>query len=132
MSKALENMTKEQLQELVLEQQYKIQFINNEKAGFTHEINHLKRRVQVRTTLPKSPFVKALIYSVSRWDNLMNYLSDGHLEIDNNLVENAIRPTALEKRIISLPDPMPVHKVPLCSIHSSGPPNTTMWIHSLG
>jgi len=53
---------------------------------------------QVRTTLPKSPFGKALIYSVSRWDKLMNYLRDGHLEIDNNLVENAIRPTALGKK----------------------------------
>jgi transposase len=53
---------------------------------------------QVRTTLPKSPFGKALIYSVGRWDNLMNYLRDGHLEIDNNLVENAIRPTALGRR----------------------------------
>jgi transposase len=41
---------------------------------------------QVRTTLPKSPFGKALIYSVSRWDNLMAYLKDGYLEIDNNLV----------------------------------------------
>lgn len=53
---------------------------------------------QVRTTLPKSPFGKALIYSVSRWDKLMNYLRDGHLEIDNNLCENAIRPTALGKK----------------------------------
>lgn len=53
---------------------------------------------QVRTTTPKSPFGKALIYSVSRWDNLMNYLKDGYLEIDNNLVENAIRPTALGKK----------------------------------
>ncbi len=53
---------------------------------------------QVRTTLPKSPFGKALVYSVSRWDNLMNYLKDGYLEIDNNLVENAIRPTALGRR----------------------------------
>ena len=53
---------------------------------------------QVRTTLPKSPFGKALIYSISRWDNLMNYLRDGYLEIDNNLVENSIRPTALGRR----------------------------------
>ena len=53
---------------------------------------------QVRTTLPKSPFGKALIYSISRWDNLMGYLKDGHLEIDNNLVENAIRPNALGRR----------------------------------
>ncbi len=53
---------------------------------------------QVRTTLPKSPFGKALIYSVSRWDNLMAYLKDGYLEIDNNLVENAIRPNALGRK----------------------------------
>ena len=53
---------------------------------------------QVKTTLPKSPFGKALIYSLGRWDNLMNYLRDGYLEIDNNLVENAIRPTALGRR----------------------------------
>lgn len=53
---------------------------------------------KVRTTLPKSPFGKALIYSVSRWDNLMAYLKDGHLEIDNNLVENTIRPNALGRK----------------------------------
>ncbi len=53
---------------------------------------------QIKTTLPKSPFGKALIYSVSRWDNLMAYLKDGYLEIDNNLVENAIRPNALGRR----------------------------------
>jgi transposase len=53
---------------------------------------------QIRTTLPKSPFGKALIYSVSRWDNLMAYLKDGYLELDNNLVENAIRPNALGRR----------------------------------
>ena len=53
---------------------------------------------QIKTTLPKSPFGKALIYSVSRWDNLMAYLKDGHLEIDNNLCENAIRPNALGRK----------------------------------
>jgi hypothetical protein len=78
---------------------------------------------QARTTLPKSPFGKALIYSMSRWDNLMNYLRDGYLEIDNNLIENTIRPTALGKKITSLPDPTPVHKVLRCSIPSSEPVN---------
>ena len=53
---------------------------------------------QIKTTLPKSPFGKALIYSVSRWDHLMAYLKDGHLEIDNNLCENAIRPNALGRK----------------------------------
>lgn len=42
--------------------------------------------------LPKSPIGKAFGYSLSRWDKLSTYLYDGNLEIDNNLIENAIRP----------------------------------------
>ncbi|MDX2303433.1 MAG: transposase, partial [Microscillaceae bacterium] len=33
-----------------------------------------------------------------RWDSLNHYLLDGHLEIDNNLTENAIRPIALGRK----------------------------------
>lgn len=48
--------------------------------------------------LPKSPLGKAFEYCVARWDNLMNYLHDGILEIDNNLIENSIRPLALGRK----------------------------------
>ncbi|MEA2104093.1 MAG: IS66 family transposase [Candidatus Cloacimonadota bacterium] len=48
--------------------------------------------------LPKSPMGEALRYTIPRWDNLMAYLYDGTLEIDNNLVENAIRPNALGRK----------------------------------
>jgi transposase len=51
-----------------------------------------------KTVLPKSPTGKAIAYSIPRWDNLMNYLKDGSLEIDNNLAENAIRPIALGRK----------------------------------
>lgn len=51
-----------------------------------------------KTTLPKSPMGAALTYAVTRWDNLLNYLFDGSLEIDNNWVENAIRPNALGRK----------------------------------
>jgi len=44
-----------------------------------------------KTVLPKSAIGKAITYCIPRWDNLMAYLNDGLLEIDNNLVENAIR-----------------------------------------
>lgn len=37
-------------------------------------------------------------YSIARWDALSAYLYDGILEIDNNLVENAIRPVALGRK----------------------------------
>ncbi|MBM3436440.1 MAG: IS66 family transposase [Bacteroidetes bacterium] len=52
----------------------------------------------VKQTLPKSPLGEALQYTIPRWDNLLVYLYDGHLEIDNNLVENAIRPNALGRK----------------------------------
>jgi transposase len=48
--------------------------------------------------LPKSPIGKAFKYSMDRWDQLSAYLYDGILEIDNNLVENAIRPLALGRK----------------------------------
>jgi transposase len=43
---------------------------------------------------PKSPLGKATAYCIQRWDNLLAYMEDGNLEIDNNLAENAIRPIA--------------------------------------
>jgi transposase len=48
--------------------------------------------------LPKSSFGKAITYALDRWPELNLYLEHGTLEIDNNLVENAIRPTALGKK----------------------------------
>ena len=48
--------------------------------------------------LPKSPIGKAFAYCTARWDKLMNYLGDGNLEIDNNKIENAIRPLALGRK----------------------------------
>jgi len=51
-----------------------------------------------KEVLPKSPVGKALYYSLNRWDRLSLYCQDGRLEIDNNLVENAIRPNALGRK----------------------------------
>ena len=48
--------------------------------------------------LPKSPIGKALAYSVKRWEKLCLYTQDGRLSIDNNAVENAIRPVALGRK----------------------------------
>ncbi len=48
--------------------------------------------------LPKSAIGKAIMYTLDRWDKLSAYLYDGSLEIDNNLVENAIRPLALGRK----------------------------------
>jgi transposase len=49
-------------------------------------------------TLPKSTIHAAMRYSFERWEELGNYMYDGRLEIDNNLVENAIRPVAIGRK----------------------------------
>ena len=43
-----------------------------------------------RRFLPKSNMGKAIDYALEQWSSLLFYLDDGRLEIDNNLVENAI------------------------------------------
>lgn len=48
--------------------------------------------------LPKSSIGKAIAYARSRWPNMARYLTDGALEIDNNLVENTIRPVAIGRK----------------------------------
>ena len=48
--------------------------------------------------LPKSLFGVAIGYALERWTELCRYVEHGQAEIDNNLVENAIRPTALGKK----------------------------------
>jgi transposase len=47
---------------------------------------------------PKSAIGKALEYSMKRWQELSRYITDGKLNIDNNLIENAIRPIALGRK----------------------------------
>jgi transposase len=48
--------------------------------------------------LPQSPLAGAIEYALGQWRTLEVYLTNGRVEIDNNLVENAIRPTALGKK----------------------------------
>ncbi len=44
---------------------------------------------------PKSAIGEAITYALNEWEGFARYLDDGKLEIDNNGVENAIRPTKL-------------------------------------
>ena len=41
---------------------------------------------------------KASGYAYARWDNMMRYLEDGRIRIDNNLAENEIRPITLGRK----------------------------------
>ncbi|MHB2153836.1 IS66 family transposase [Calditrichota bacterium GD2] len=55
----------------------------------------LKNRSQV---VPKSAIGQAIDYTLSLWSRLRRYVEDGRLEIDNNLVENSIRPVAIGRK----------------------------------
>jgi len=48
--------------------------------------------------LPKSAMGKALSYALNQWSSLSVFIDHGQIEIDQNLVENAIRPTAIGKK----------------------------------
>ncbi len=47
---------------------------------------------------PKSLMGKAVNYGLNQWNRLENYIADGHAGIDNNAVENAIRPFTLGRK----------------------------------
>lgn len=81
------NMTHEQRYELRLEKSLPI--INEIGSYIYNERNRV---------LPKSPIGVAFEYCANRWISLQNYLKDGMLEIDSNLIENSIRPLALGRK----------------------------------
>ena len=68
-----------------------------EAAPILHEMKAwmLKEYPKV---LPKSPMGKALAYALNLWDNMHYYTLHGHLQLDNNAIENAIRPIALGRK----------------------------------
>jgi transposase len=49
-------------------------------------------------TAPNSATAKAIDYSLKRWTALTRYAETGDLPIDNNPIENSIRPIALGKK----------------------------------
>jgi hypothetical protein len=51
-----------------------------------------------RRTLPQGLLGQAIDYALKRWEALTRFVDDGILEIDTNLLENLIRPSALGKR----------------------------------
>ena len=48
--------------------------------------------------LPSSAIGNAIAYNLKRWEKLCVYTTDGRLCIDNNPVENAVRPVAIGRK----------------------------------
>lgn len=51
-----------------------------------------------KLVVKKSPIAQAMSYFLPRWEKLCMYTTDARLNIDNNLVENAIRPVAVGRK----------------------------------
>jgi transposase len=58
----------------------------------------LEQLHQSRKHRPRSLTGEAITYAMSQWEKLNVFLRDGRVQIDNNLVENAIRPSAIGKK----------------------------------
>jgi transposase len=56
---------------------------------------HAWLQLQRQKTTEGTAIAKAIDYSLGRWQALMRFLDDGALPIDNNWVENRIRPIAI-------------------------------------
>jgi len=79
------------------------------------ELLALRQRPEV---LPKSRLGRAIDYTLTLWDRLLLFVDRGEIEIDNNLTENGIRPTAVGKKTGSSSAPKPP---------ASAPPSSTPW-----
>jgi len=54
---------------------------------------------RIHNTIPhESVLGKAISYALNEWKYLVRYIDDGQIEIDNNFIENQIRPFALGRK----------------------------------
>jgi len=63
-------------------------------------LQRLRRAMELvrRRTLPQELLGQAIDYALKRWEALNRFVDDGVLEIDTNIIENSIRPSALGKK----------------------------------
>jgi len=63
-------------------------------------LGHLKTwmQEQLARVSAKSALGLALRYALARWEALVAYCEDGHIEIDNNAAERALRAVALGRK----------------------------------
>ena len=110
---ALEN-DRQRAEHVLMEMQklYAIEQVARDKSLSLEELHTLRQEQAVPVlenikawmmnaypqVLPESTIGKAIGYSLKRWHKLTLYATDARLQIDNNLVENAIRPVAIGRK----------------------------------
>lgn len=91
---AIERKAKEE--NFTHEQRYELR--QQESIPILKELEQWMKEQYNNQHVPKSTIGKAIAYSLRRWDKLCLYTTDGRLQIDNNLVENSIRPVAMGRK----------------------------------
>ena len=81
------NMTNEQ--RYILRQKEALTILEKMKTWLDQNINQCT---------PDSKIAKAIQYTFAHWKELAGYVSHGKLEIDNNPIDNKIRPLALGRK----------------------------------
>lgn len=89
----LERDIKEQTQDFDLRKK-----LRNEQIRPLLQQIHNWINAESTNVLPKSPMGKAMTYYLRQYPKLENILSDGRIELDNNLIENTIRPMAVGRK----------------------------------
>jgi len=82
-------------QELSFDERKKLR--QKESLPILSELENWMRN-QLSQVLPKSSIGKAITYTLKLWKRLTRYIEDGQWEIDNNWVENSIRPITVGRK----------------------------------
>lgn len=83
------------IQDQTPDERYRVR--QSESIPILHELQRWTDQ-HAPNTHPNSKLGKALAYLQRQWPKLIRYCDDGRLAIDNNAIENAIRPFALGRK----------------------------------
>lgn len=88
-----------QAREKEMDEEQRLHLRKQEAAPILEELGRwLNEQFTEGRILPRSPIGQAITYTLQRWKGLSAYAEDGQIEIDNNLIENCIRPVALGRK----------------------------------
>ena len=61
-------------------------------------LDELYEWMTTQKVIESSPLCKAIKYTLGQWPKLIRYIDDGHLSIDNNRAERAIKPLVIGRK----------------------------------
>jgi transposase len=74
------------------------QLVRQQRSRPLVEAMHGWMRQQLDRVSGRSGLAKAIRYALNHWNGLIQFLHDGRLELDTNIVERAMRPVALGRK----------------------------------